>query len=221
MLERELEPEIMDTDEDALEYDSIPNDIVNITFMNEVLDQAPANASNIVDLGCGPAHIPILLALKNKEYAIHAVELAGSMISVAKINISKANLADRIALKQADIKYTSLPSNQFDIVLSNSVVHHVHQPVKIFSEAIRLASANSLIYFKDLLRPNSLHELESLVKRYASDVNSYQRQLFRQSLHASLTLDEVMACAEEACLKNAVVKQTSDRHWVMYCKRRD
>ncbi len=220
MLNRVLEPEIMDTEEDAVEYDSIPNDNVNIAFMTEVLNKAPAKAKNIVDLGCGPAHIPILFAAKNKAYKVDAIELAGSMIAIANRNISRAALTDRITLKQADIKDTQLPSHHFDIVLSNSVVHHIHQPVKLFFEASRLASVDSLIYFKDLLRPKNLQQLERLVDTYASDANSYQRQLFRQSLHAALTLDEVMACAMDAGLHNIVVKQTSDRHWVMYCVRK-
>lgn len=219
VLQRILEPEIMDTVEDAIEYDSIPNDDINIAFMNEVLLHAPEHATTLVDLGCGPAHIPILFAKTHQKYKIHAVELAGNMIKVAQNNILKEKVNEKIVLTSADIKNTSLPEKYFDIVLSNSVVHHIHQPEKFFSEARRLASTDSLIYFKDLLRPKSQQELDNLVNQYAGDVNKYQRQLFRQSLHAALTIDEVMIFAKRAGLKNFVVKQTSDRHWTMSCMR--
>ena len=219
MLKRILEPEIMDTEEDAIEYDSIPNDDINVAFMNEVLLRVPEHATTLVDLGCGPAHIPIIFALTNPKYKIHAVELAGNMITVAKSNIEKAKVTDKIVLTQADIKNTYLPENNFDIVLSNSVVHHIHHPVNFFSEARRLASKDSLIHFKDLLRPKSLGELDHLVNLYAGDVNQYQRQLFHQSLHAALTIDEVLIFAKEAGLKNIIIKQTSDRHWTMSCLR--
>lgn len=213
MLVRILEPEVMDTEEDASEYNSIPNNDVNIAFVDEVLNLSPINAIRLVDLGSGPAHIPILFALKRPQFIITAVELAENMIAIAKQNINNANVADRIIIKKQNIKHTMLEQKVFDIVISNSCVHHIHNPIELFVEAKRLVSKGGVIYFKDLLRPKSLPELEHLVSKYANDANDYQRMLFRNSLYAALTLDEVKANAEAAGLAKAEIKQTSDRHW--------
>lgn len=213
MLARILEPEVMDTAEDAIQYNSIPNNDVNLAFVEEVLGFSPVNAIRLVDLGSGPAHIPILFALKRPQLIITAVELAENMIAIAQQNIKNANVADRIIMKKQDIKHTMLEQKSFDIVISNSCIHHIHNPIELFIEAKRLVSKRGVIYFKDLLRPKSLPELEHLVSRYAYDVNDYQRILFRNSLHAALTLDEVKETVETAGLANAEIKQTSDRHW--------
>lgn len=218
MLARILEPEVMDTEEDAAEYNSIPNNDVNAAFVEEVLNVSPINAIRLVDLGSGPAHIPILFALKRPQLIITAVELAENMITIAQQNIKNANVADRIIIKKQDIKRTMLAQKSFDIIISNSCVHHIHNPIELFVEAKRLVSKGGVIYFKDLLRPKSLSELEHLVGKYAHDVNDYQRILFRNSLHAALTLDEVKTNAEAAGLSNAEIKQTSDRHWSLTYK---
>jgi len=218
MLARILEPEVMDTEEDAIEYNSIPNNDVNTVFVEEVLNLSPINAITLVDLGSGPAHIPILFALKRPQLIITAVELAENMIAMAQQNIKNANVADRIIIKKQDIKHTMLKQKSFDIVISNSCIHHIHNPIELFVEAKRLVSKGGVIYFKDLLRPKSLPELEYLVSKYAHDVNDYQRTLFRNSLHAALTLDEVKKYVETAKLLNAEIKQTSDRHWTLIYK---
>lgn len=213
MLARILEPEVMDTEEDASEYNSIPNNDVNTNFVEEVLNLLPINAVRLVDLGSGPAHIPILFALKRPQLRITAVELAENMIAIAQQNIKNAKVADRIIIKKQDIKHTMLAQKAFDIVISNSCIHHIHNPIELFAEAKRLVSKGGVIYFKDLLRPKSLPELEHLISKYAHDANDYQRALFRNSLHAALTLDEVKANVEAAGLSKAEIKQTSDRHW--------
>lgn len=213
MLVRILEPEVMDTEEDASEYNSIPNNDVNTAFVEEVLNLSPINAIRLVDLGSGPAHIPILFALKRPQLIITAVELAENMIAIAKQNINNANVAGRIIIIKQNIKHTMLEQKGFDIVISNSCVHHIHNPIELFVEAKRLVSKGGVIYFKDLLRPKSLPELEHLVSKYAHDASDYQRILFRNSLHAALTLDEVKANVEAARFSRAEIKQTSDRHW--------
>ena len=60
MLDRIVEPEVMDTEEDAIEYNLIPNSDVNAAFVEEVLNVSSINAINLADLGTGPAHIPII-----------------------------------------------------------------------------------------------------------------------------------------------------------------
>jgi hypothetical protein len=43
----------------------------------------------------------------------------------------------------------------------------------------------------------------------------HQRELFRASLKAALTVDEVLAMANDAGIIGASVRMTSDRHWTL------
>jgi hypothetical protein len=50
---------------------------------------------------------------------------------------------------------------------------------------------------------------------YAANEESTARELFRASLHAALTVDEVSALTERANLRGVKVRMTSDRHWTL------
>jgi hypothetical protein len=55
--------------------------------------------------------------------------------------------------------------------------------------------------------------LELLVATYAAEGNDHQRQLFADSLHAALSLDEIRELVGVLGFPADTVRQTSDRHW--------
>ncbi|HEY0195006.1 MAG TPA: class I SAM-dependent methyltransferase [Kofleriaceae bacterium] len=209
-----LEPEVMDTEDDALEYDAIPNDDVNEAFTDELLG-AHAAPVHAVDLGTGPGHIPILLARRHGTVRITGLDLSSNMLKLARIRAARAGLSDRVQFLTADVKTTGLPPASYDLVFSNSTIHHIPEPLTLFREARRLFKGEGLIMFKDLLRPDNLDDVDRLVKQHAAGGTVYQRELFRSSLRASLTLREVRQLADDAGLRSATARQTSDRHWVL------
>lgn len=214
MLKRVLEPEVMDTEQDASEYEAIPNDEVNEEFVSELLRVCPSPVRG-VDLGTGPGHIPVLVAQKHGAVEIIGLDLSLNMLELARKRVESAGVADRVQLAALDIKHTGLAANCYDLVFSNSIVHHIPEPLDVFREAKRLVKSGGTIFFKDLLRPDSLEEVERLVEKHAADGTPYQIELFRNSLCASLTLAEVRQIADEAGLESAEVRQSSDRHWVL------
>ena len=58
-----------------------------------------------------------------------------------------------------------------------------------------------------------METLESIVQTYAGDETVYCQQLFHQSLHAALTLDEIRRLVTNCGLDPKGVEATSDRHW--------
>ena len=54
--------------------------------------------------------------------------------------MARAGFTDRIAIGVADAKATGLPDGSFDVVMSNSLVHHVPEPAGALREMWRLAS---------------------------------------------------------------------------------
>ena len=75
-----------------------------------------------------------------------------------------------------------------------------------------------MLFFRDLLRPADCETLEQLVATYVGQANERQQQLFRQSLQASLTLDEIRAIVTQLGFDDQGVQATSDRHWT-WCGR--
>jgi ubiquinone/menaquinone biosynthesis C-methylase UbiE len=113
----------------------------------------------------------------------------------------------------ADAKALPFPSQSFDAVISNTIVHHIAEPAAVLAETMRVAAPGSLQFHRDLCRPRDEAELEHLVATYAGDATPYQRKLFADSLRAALTLDEVRALIAALGSLRDRVEMTSDRHW--------
>lgn len=213
MLQRTLEPEVMDTEQDAAEYAAIGNGAVNELFVTHALSLAPRQG-RALDLGTGPGDIAILLA-ERSALEVVGLDLAESMLALARARAQRSSAAGRLSFVRDDGKGSQFLPGSFELVISNSVAHHVPEPVDLFREVGRLARPGAALLLKDLLRPASEAELTALVERYAADDTPYQRELFRCSLHAALTLTEVQRCCREAGLHDVAVAQVSDRHWVV------
>ncbi len=219
MLPRILEPEVMDTAEEALDYDSMDHREVNSRFADDFQQLAaeyglPANAE-ILDVGTGTALIPIEIARRLPGVHIIAIDLAEEMLKLGRVNVARAGLEQRIQLERIDAKDLAGPTGGFDAVISNSIVHHIPEPLTAFREMHRVLRPGGLLFLRDLLRPDSRKELERLVEQHAAGATPRQRKLFADSLHASLTLAEVAGLLEAVGLPGEGVRQTSDRHWTV------
>jgi ubiquinone/menaquinone biosynthesis C-methylase UbiE len=213
MLPRILEAEVMDTAADAADYDAMDFATVNAAFAVEALATFDAATVTVLDIGTGTARIPIAMAERAAAIRITAVDLSEEMLKIGRRNVAAAGLADRIELRRVDAKGMPLADGAFDAVVSNSIVHHIPEPRAFFREAIRLVKPGGRLFVRDLARPADRDTLDRLVATYAATDTPHQRQLFADSLHAALTLDEVRALVGEFGFPPATVTLTSDRHW--------
>ncbi len=202
----------MDSEEDASEYEAIDNQAVNREFAASALAVCPM-ARCAIDLGTGPGLIPIIAVGMAPTLSVTAIDLAEHMLERARINVRRAGLEHRVAIERRNVKATELPSASFDLVMCNSVLHHLPDPVELLREVKRLVAPGGGLYIKDLLRPGSDAELSDLLSQRASKDTPYQRQLFADSLRAALTVDEAESACQLAGLEDVVVKRTSDRHY--------
>lgn len=212
-LKRALEPEVMDTEQDALEYEGIDNSKVNSVFVEFLSADLGFKSGSLVDLGTGPGDILFSIAEKVPDARITGVEMGSHMLKIARRKLAASPQRERIRLVAADAKATGLPGGAFDFVICNSLVHHIPDPLQIFREIARLARSGGGLFLKDLRRPETLSELEALVARHAANDTPYQRSLFHASLHAALRPEEVREHAEAAGLTDFTLSLPSDRHW--------
>src|SRR5688572_1157417 len=112
------------------------------------------------------------------------------MLATARTNVIRAGLMQRIEIVRADAKATGLAAASFDMVISNSLVHHIPKPELFFTEMKRVARPGAAFFIKDLHRPATKSEHQHLVNTYALGCTSYQRQSFSDSLRAALTVAE-------------------------------
>jgi ubiquinone/menaquinone biosynthesis C-methylase UbiE len=225
MLSRVLEPEVMDSEQDAREYDSMDHAAVNAVFVADLLAaladwslQRPVQSGEaprleILDLGVGTAQIPIALCHAVPGIRVVAVDAAESMLAIGRENVVAAGLSDRIELVLADAKRLPFPDGSFRMVASNSIVHHIAEPEGVLAEAVRVAEPGGLQFHRDLCRPADEDELARIVRTYAGDATPYQSKLYSDSLRSALSLEEIASLVEELEFSRASVQMTSDRHW--------
>jgi ubiquinone/menaquinone biosynthesis C-methylase UbiE len=216
-LQRVLETEVMDNLEEARDYDAMDHSEVNRLFVDDLL-AAGEIKGDVLDLGTGTALIPIELCQRLEdqsfeEYRVMAADLSTSMLDLARYNVEVRGLTNRIQLDHVDAKELHYEDDQFDIVISNSIVHHIPEPVGVLQEAIRVVKPAGLLFFRDLMRPASDDDVERLVQTYAGDENDHQRQMFDDSLRAALSVDEIRDLIVQLGFNSDSVQPTSDRHW--------
>jgi len=219
MLTRILEPEVMDSADDAREYDAMDHSAVNAQFVSDLLEITTSSSLNVLDLGAGTAQIPIELARRDSHIHITAVDAAPSMLAIARANVAAANVTNRVVPVLADAKHLPFADNSFSIVVSNSIFHHIAEPGAVVFEAVRVTMRGGLLFHRDLTRPSNETELRHLVETYAGSATPYQRKLFSDSLRAALTLDEVREMVVRFGFAHDTVQMTSDRHWTWSATR--
>lgn len=224
MLSRVLEPEVMDTAEEALDYDTMDHSFVNGLFADQFAEllqgspYRPAGRWRVLDVGTGTAQIPIEIVRRRSDVDIVAIDLSREMLKLGQRNLERAGVAAAIRLELVDAKRLPDPSASYDAVISNSIIHHIPEPLHSLREMVRVLRPGGVLFVRDLLRPSDLATLDRLVEQHAAGANPHQRRLFAESLRAALTVEEVASLLQQVGLPVHWVAATSDRHWTI-CSR--
>jgi len=216
VIARILEPEVMDDPAEAIAYDAMDFSDVNQDFANLVARFYPHKKATVLDLGTGTAQIPILLVQQCPQWQIIAVDLAESMLTVGQKNVDAAGFSEQIELVLADSKNLDYADQSFDVVMSNSLIHHLPDPLPCFREMRRLLKPGGVIVLRDLFRPESTTIIDDIIAgAKTGELDQHQLKLFRDSLHAAFTVEEIQAIAATAGFENPQIYQSSERHWTL------
>jgi len=211
-MQRVLEPEVMDSWEEAVAYDAMDFTEVNAAFAQKAIELAP-KVAKVLDLGTGTARIPLILSQQRPQWQIIAIDLAENMLKIGAEHIKKAGLEKQIILELVDAKQLPYPKEHFDMVISNSLFHHLPDPLPFLQEINRILKPKGAILIRDLIRPANKEIVHTLVESIGTEYDAHQKQLFADSLHAAFTIDEVNQLISQAGLKDVKIYQSSDRHW--------
>ena len=212
---RVLEPELMDDPEQALVYARADFEKENQGFVDRFREYFPEfTEGHILDLGCGPGDIPIRFAQAFPSCRITGVDASEPMIGLADVAAKQAGLADRITFRCERFQAVSL-IEPGDAAVSNSLLHHVPNPLQFWYRLRQLVRPGSPVLVMDLLRPDSPEEAQDIVDRYAAKEPEILRCDFYHSLLAAFTEDEVAAQLAELNLSRLIIDVVDDRHWVV------
>jgi ubiquinone/menaquinone biosynthesis C-methylase UbiE len=173
-------------------------------------------AAAVLDLGCGPGDICRRFARAFPECGIHAVDASAPMLELGRGACRAEQLHERIAFFQARLPDARLPRQHYEVILSNSLLHHLQDPDTLWESIRRFGRHGTMVFIMDLLRPESTQEVNRLVDVYAACEPDILRRDFRNSLCAAYTADEVSAQLHSHQLGHLQLEVVSDRHFIVF-----
>ena len=210
-MERVLEPELMDDEQQSIAYARADFSSSNQFFVDGLINDFSRPLTTAVDIGCGPGDVMIRLARALPDLHITAIDASAPMITLARAAVMTEGLSDRIELVQGYVPGVALKAHSFDAVLSKDLLHHVPDPSVLWKEIARLGRPGAVVYVMDLVRPPTPEEAHRIVDRVAAREDPILREDFYKSLCAAFTVDELREQVAAAGL-DLEVRQASDRH---------
>jgi len=211
---RTPEPELMEGAEQALAYasaDFSAGDQALIERLAQLFQDGLG--ARVLDLGCGPGNISFRLA-----ECFQTVQVVGIDGAAAMLDLALQALQERPVLQQRlrfELRCLPDPSLQggFSALVSNSLLHHLHDPGVLWQAVQQLAAPGARIYIKDLRRPPTAEAVTALQQRYLADAPAVLQRDYVASLHAAFTPEEVARQLQEAGLADQLqVAALDDRY---------
>ncbi len=212
------EPELMTLEAQAIAYAeadfSEPHSRC-IALLQQVLPTL-AVTGVALDLGCGPADITLRFAKAFPQWQVDGLDGAAAMLKYGEQAVQAAGLSHQITLQKAYLPHENAPRQSYDLIFSNSLLHHLADPQVLWTSVHRWAKPTGHIFVMDLLRPESPGQAAQLVNQYAAQEPDILRHDFYHSLLAAYRIDEVQAQLHECNLAHLQVKPMSDRHFIVW-----
>ena len=217
-MQRTPEPEeLMDNAQQAAAYASANFSEANNLFIHLLHQLHPGELQGrALDLGCGPGDIPVALLREHPGLQVDAVDGAEAMLQHARRHLQDSpDLVERLQLHCEFLPSAALPQARYDLLLSNSLLHHLADPNDLWLTLKHCARKNAQVLVMDLARPATPLAVDTLVETYAMNEPEVLREDFRNSLHAAYTVEEVQAQLTRQGLDEIEVSMVSDRHWAV------
>lgn len=214
-MDRVLEPEVMDEDAQVLAYAQADFAEENQGFVDRFREYFPEfSEGHIMDLGCGPGDIPLRLARALPLCRVTGIDASAPMIRLAERAASEAGLTARVSFRCERFQDVA-GASQADAAVSNSLLHHVPNPLQFWHRLRLLVKPGSPVLVMDLLRPESPEAAQAIVDQYAAHEPAVLRRDFYNSLLAAFTEDDIGAQLARMNLTRLLIDVPDDRHWVV------
>ncbi len=214
---RILEPELMTDEEQACAYAEADFSESNTLFVDLFQQHFPEfDGRRAVDMGCGPGDIALRMARRYTGLHLDAVDGSAAMLSFGQPALAAAGEpGKRVRLVHGIFPGVELPVGEYDAVISNSLLHHLHQPRVMWQAVAQLGKPGGSVLVMDLKRSRDTEHARDIVETYAGNEPEVLKLDFYNSLLAAFTPAEVRQQLSEAGLDGLSVYEVSDRHLIV------
>jgi SAM-dependent methyltransferase len=216
-LPRVPEPEVMDDTGEVEAYSAAAAQAylnrIDDTFVDHAVRLLRARGSrgetgSALDIGCGPGQILLKLAQRLPGWRFTGVDRSANMVQqalAARDELARrahGDLASRVQFFTGDGSALPFADASMDLVLCNSVLHHLHEPAKLFAQIARVAAPGGAILLRDLQRPSRLaYPLH--VRWHGRHYSGLMYKLYCDSVRAAYTPQELAGLLRASPLRDA------------------
>ena len=217
-MNRVAEPELMLDAHQARVYASADFEEPHNRFIDLLkrrLIDLPLNGVAL-DLGCGPGDISFRFVRAFPQWTVDALDGSPAMLELGRQAATRARLGTRVRFHEVRLPQGPAPSGSYDLIFSNSLLHHLRAPEVLWSSARQWSRAATLVFVMDLIRPESRGRASELVDRYAYNEPEVLRTDFYNSLLAAYRPSEIREQLGKASLGHLEIEVVSDRHFLVW-----
>ncbi len=212
---RRLEPEVMDEAGEADAYMGAAGEAhlarLDASWIERVVAFGSRGEARVLDVGTGGGQIPAKIARRRPDWRIWGVDRAGSMLSAGAAGL-EATRRDavsaiqpfRVGLALAEARALPFPDGAFDLVISNSLLHHIGDPTAVLDEIARVAGPSGRVLLRDLRRPPR-GLMPAWIAWHGRHYRGEMRRLYRDSVAAAFTPEEMAIVVRHSRLAGAAV----------------
>ena len=232
-MQRIPEPERMEELEQVAAYAAADFQVSDSAFINrfQLLCQEHSvdmSAGDLLlDLGCGPGNISERLAAAFPSCAVLGIDASQPMLETARQRLQSITpLPTNLAYQQLDLHdlidmgqqnaldagSALLPPSQASAVVSNSLLHHLHNPEQLWEATRLLGAPGALVHHRDLRRPSTPEAAVKLRERHLPSAPDVLQRDYLASLHAAFTTEEIRRQLDDAGLHTLKVLEVEDRY---------
>ncbi|WP_259703114.1 MULTISPECIES: class I SAM-dependent methyltransferase [Synechococcales] len=210
---RVCEPELMDGAEQARQYADGDFSATDQAVIDRIAFLFPAGlGERVVDLGCGPGNISFRLASRHPTSVVLGLDGAQAMLAIAEAKLRSEPAWPNLSFQLARLPCPDLPVACFSTVVSNSLLHHLHDPMVLWKTVRQLGATGAAVYVKDLRRPDSEAAVQALLAAHLAGAPPLLERDYLHSLRAAFTQEEVQEQLEQAGLSGLEVRALEDRY---------
>ncbi|MGH9344787.1 MAG: class I SAM-dependent methyltransferase [Terriglobia bacterium] len=206
-LPRRPEPEVMDESDGVEAYASATAqahlDTLDDVFVDRILSLGIEDGFAL-DIGTGPGRIPLKVAHRCPRLHLVGVDRSAAMLRAARESAVKRGLEGRVEFMLADASRLCFPAASFDLVISNSLLHHLNYPVEVFNEMARVTKRGGKVLVRDLRRPPR-PAFAAHIAWHGRHYSGRMKALYKDSVRAAYTPAELRGLLQRSKLASAAI----------------
>ena len=216
-MKRTPEPELMDSQAQTLAYAEANFSDSNALFVARFIQRFPdlPQKGQLIDLGCGPADICVRMSEELPGWDLTGLDAGENMLLRAETAIAATGKQNQIKLRLSYLPDAQLQAGSFDAIISNSLLHHLPEPMTLWETIAHIGRSSAAISVMDLARPENDAKARALVETYSGDAPEILKEDFYNSLLAAYEPEEIAIQLQNADLGHLNLEVPSDRHWIV------